>query len=203
MKVSIAAVVAIAAAHAPILLYARSAGSDVNVGTLTIDGRSVIVDKADAPGADKACVGTKDLPDHQCFGYTDLASDWGVDVFLDEQADIARLLVRQGAGRVHKYREDPQPNLKAWAVVNHPARGQANNEKSQEKKGPHTEVKITKKKVVEEDEHGNKVEREVEVEEEVLVDNRLFVQKYWVYLVIPLVMMLLQKDPQNQRRKQD
>lgn len=201
MKVSLAFVVAMAAAHAPILLYARSAGSDVAVGTVTVDGRSVNLDKAETEGAGPACVGTKDLANHECFGYTELSSDWGVDVFLDKQAEIARLLIRQGPGRVYKFREEPQPNLKAWAVTNR--KSQDSSEKPKEKKGPHTEKKVTKKTIVEEDEQGNKVEREVEIEEEVIVDDRLFVQKYWVYMVIPLVMFMLQKDPQNQRPKQD
>ena len=53
----------------------------------------------------------------------------------------------------------------------------------------------SKKTVVEVDEDGKEVVKEVEVEEP--VDERSWLQKNWIYVVIPLVLLMLLTDDKN------
>ena len=187
-----------------IALFAKSAGSETALGELTYDNGRGTLARAPTPDiASPQCIGTHDLPDHECFGYLAVKDDdWSIDVFLNQDGSIERLawVARPGAVKVHKYRQAANPNLEAYVVVNRAQQGEAAEKK---KKGPRKEVTTVKKIVKEKDENGNEIEREVEETHEVVVDDRSFIQKNGVYIVIPLVMFMLKSDPDNNKAKKE
>lgn len=127
------------------------------------------------------CLGSKDSVESDCFAYIETEGQLAGEfiVFVDED-DVAGLSFIKGkAGlqlRVEKVSSGPVPNLE-------PLQGQ------QQAKAPVTQ-KVTRKRVVE-NEDGEKVEIEEEIEEIVPVDERSWVQKNWMYIVLPLVLVLL------------
>lgn len=59
--------------------------------------------------------------------------------------------------------------------------------------------KVKRTKVVEVD--GQQVEVEEEIEEVVPEDNRLYIQKYWIYLIIPLVVLMLTPEDKEEAKE--
>lgn len=135
------------------------------------------------------CIGTKALADHDCFAYlkVELESDLSnknIQLHLDELNEIKQLaLVELKQVLVRHVGRISQPNL-------NPAHA------STVKKSGKVEHVIEKQVIVEIDEEGNEVEREIDVEVE--VDGRSWIQKNWIWLVVPLLfVMLLPEDKEK------
>lgn len=131
------------------------------------------------PGA--YCVGTKDLPGKECFAYLETDADIAGEfvVYVDNKDQLAEVSFLRGksglTSSVKKVTANVVPNL-------NPSQGQQVKEPVIQK--------VTKKRVVE-NENGEEVEIEEEVEEAVAVDERSWIQKNWMYIVPPLLLFLL------------
>ncbi|KAK6453947.1 uncharacterized protein RJT20DRAFT_64526 [Scheffersomyces xylosifermentans] len=157
------------------------------------------------PNSVDLCIGTSDLKDHDCFTY--LKGGKGIDfnskawhIFLDEANEIKRLAVNNEDANenvstpvvVHSYQRAPVPNLNPDSRKNAPKKAQES--------GPRKEVVVQKKKVIVKDDDGNEVEKEIEEEVEVEVDDRSWVQKNWMYIVLPLVFFMLLGEEKKQEK---
>ncbi|KAK6461282.1 hypothetical protein DFJ63DRAFT_337177 [Scheffersomyces coipomensis] len=138
------------------------------------------------------CFGTKDLLNHDCFGYVvgneDSLTSKNFHIFINAELNIDYISVNHEISDktdviVHNVIKSPVPNLNAEATKHQP--------KGNQNAGPKTEKVIQTKKVTFIDEDGNEVEREVEEEVEVEVDERSFIQKNWMYIVPTLLLFLV------------
>lgn len=139
----------------------------------------------------KFCIGTPDLDDMNCFAYVSLGSGGDKDypsrqfyIYLKQDNSIDYISYPVSSNSkvqvIHSV-EAPVPNL-------HPSNKQSSKGSKEPKK---TIIKKTAK-----DEDGNLVE----IEEEEIVDERSWLQKNWVYVVIPLVLLFLSSDDKNQKK---
>lgn len=132
-----------------------------------------------APENGLFCLGTSDLPGRECFAYHEvdgpLTGKFLVHVSSGEIKDVSFARGDGFSVEAVEPRTAPQPNLHPAAkpVVQAPAT-----------------KKVVRKRVVENDD-GDKVEIEEEVEENVEVDTRLWIQKNWMYVVPPLVIFMI------------
>lgn len=168
----------------PIQLYARSVstGTTSDFGILDVDTQTFELSFSDRGSF---CIGTTAIDNHDCFEYIEVSEDtWSpltVQVFLGPTNEILRLSLIQGSSVViTKESESPSPNFNTTT------------QKTPEKRKA---VVKSKKTVVEVDEDGKEVVKEVEVEEP--VDERSWLQKNWIYVVIPLVLLMLLTDDKN------
>lgn len=123
------------------------------------------------------CLGTASLPHHECFAYSNTLKRAQFHIYLDSSGNIDHLAANsanEASVTVHPFVAAPVPNL---------------NPESYRKKA--AAQKVLQKKVIT-DEDGE----EVEVEEEVVVpaDERSFIQKYWMYIVPPLLLFMMAGD---------
>lgn len=129
------------------------------------------------------CIGTRDLASKECFAYVEVNDQLGGDfvLYVDDKNEMTELsfLRSQEVGlrlRLKKVVTNIVPNLE-------PFQGQ------QQVKQPVTQ-RVTRKRVVE-NENGEKVEVEEVIEEVVPVDERSWIQKNWMYVVPPLLLLLV------------
>lgn len=176
------------AALTSISIYARDVTNNAKIplgAILLDDDRKIATFTADPiKGIGKAvCLGTSDLPGHDCFSYHELANDklqGSFQVIVDESG-IQRIsftpAARDLAVDVVEVKRAPGPNLLPVAMDLQVA--------------PKTQSKmVTRKRVVVDDEGVETI-----VEEEVLEvledDKRSWVQKNWMYIVPPLILFLI------------
>lgn len=134
------------------------------------------------------CLGTNSLPDHECFAYVDSVKFPQFHIYLDSTGNVDHLAATVNAATkssvmVHPFEAAPVPNLNPKSFKH--------NAKS---KGSSPQTQKVLKKMVIKGENGEDVEVEGEVEVEVEVDDRSFIQKYWVYIVPPLIMYMMASD---------
>lgn len=170
---------------AQVLYYARGLDSaqKVPVGTLsfaegTLEAQFASADPALQPGL--YCIGTDDLPGKSCFAYLEVSGRLGGKfvAFVGPDGELVDVTFVQGPGE-----------LSGTAEVRNRA-AQPQYDETFRQKEPVKTQKVTRRKVVE-NEAGEKVEVEETVEEVVEVDNRSWIQKNWLYVVLPLVLFLV------------
>ncbi|QBM89586.1 hypothetical protein METSCH_D06640 [Metschnikowia aff. pulcherrima] len=147
---------------------------------------SAISDTFPESGAFSICARDPD----SCFAYQEIKEKSGQSlggeflITINESGTIQSLSFSRGtepnvyAAKVSVLAEAPKPNLNPY-----------NKRSEQEKQQVQTQKVIVKKLV--ENEKGEKIEVEEEVEEVVEADNRSWVQKNWMYIVPPLVLFLI------------
>lgn len=175
-----------AAAANKILFFAHNLDTleEVQLGSLEYDQQASTSEfRAEnlpiVPGT--YCVGTKDVPGKDCFAFLETDGDISGEfvVYVDKKDELAEVSFLRGksglSSSVKKVTANVVPNL-------NPSQGQ-------QVKEPVTQ-KVTKKRVVE-NENGEEVEIEEEVEEAVPVDERSWIQKNWMYIVPPLLIFLV------------
>ena len=140
------------------------------------------------PESDAFSICARD-PD-SCFAYQEIKEKSGQSlggeflITINENGTMQSLSFSRGnelnvyAAKVGVLAEAPKPNLNPY-----------NKRSAQEKQQVQTQKVIVKKVV--ENEKGEKIEVEEEVEEVVEADNRSWVQKNWMYIVPPLVLFLI------------
>lgn len=183
-----------AAAAQQILLFSRNLDSlaVTQLGSLHYDPAAATSDFSAhdshiLPGS--YCIGTSDLPLKECFVYLETSGDLGGEfvVFVDDENQVSDISFLRGAGgftlRVEKVVSNVKPNLTPF-------------HKKEPVKEPVTQ-KVTRKRVVE-NENGEKVEIEEEVEEVVPVDERSWIQRNWMYVVPPLLLFLVMAPEDKQ-----
>lgn len=127
------------------------------------------------------CIGTKDLPGKECFAYLETTGDITGQfvIYVDNKNELTEVSFLRGANvldsRVERIKTNVVPNL-------NPSQGQPIKEPV---------VQKVSRKVVVQNEDGEDVEIVEEVEEVVPVDDRSWIQKNWMYIVLPLVLVLL------------
>lgn len=184
-----AAVVSVLA-DTTIELFASSvaSGARIELGSISYDSstNTTVSQIHSDLGRGDYCIGTESLHGHECFTYLEV-SEAGLNgqfvLFVDNLNDVSDIsLVAGNSGLqavVQKIAAGPQPNLNPSMAV--------------PKKEP---LKVIVKKIVE-NEKGEKIE--VEEVEEVAEDTRSWVQKNWMYIVPPLliVMMLIPEEKEK------
>lgn len=175
-------------------IFARSIQSSklIPIGSVhynKADKTALFTGKEDVVGAGDYCIGTNDLKGHDCFTYTVVNSDepilFGKSIKLqlnrDDEVDQIALVNRIGEQDniiVSSAVQQPIPNLNPVHATKQASQGPPKS----------TKTVTVKETVVDED--GNEVQIETErvVEEE--LDTRPFIQKYWMY-IIPAVLLLV------------
>ncbi|EMG49209.1 hypothetical protein SBY92_000582 [Candida maltosa Xu316] len=158
-----------------------------------IDNDSVYLMEETPLNPDKFyCIGTKDLENHECFTFlngVDSLNHTVIDAFMDkDNAEIVRLSLTFAEEstnklRKHRFAKSPVPNLNPDSLKKLKQQQQQSQEKGK--------VEIVKQKRIIKvtDDEGNEVEKEIE--EEIEVDNRSWIQKNWMYIVPPLILFLI------------
>lgn len=151
------------------------------------------------------CIGTADLINHDCFTYTELKTDNSIfsgkqfQLQLDKEGDIEHVSLINGAGLLHEdgetfvdtvivdFEKQPVPNLSPSHLKSKVDKTINTNSKT---------TRTTKKIVRKINQEGKEIEEEEEVtiveettaegEEE---DERSWIQKNWMYVVPPLLIM--------------
>ncbi|KAI3406961.1 hypothetical protein KGF56_000254 [Candida oxycetoniae] len=141
------------------------------------------------------CIGTKDLHNHECFSFQRELPPLKNAVFhyfLAEDGDIIRLAlsfdeqIDKPIILKHQHIEAPKPDLNSELLAK-----EREEQQKQAKKGVSVKKVKQKKMVTFVDTNGKEETREIEEEVEVEVDNRSWIQKNWMYIVPPLIIMLL------------
>lgn len=185
-----------AGASKPINLYIKALQDDSIQEIGVLDGKYIHAYRPPKLNPDiNYCFGTSDLANHECFSYTkglDSLELVQFHVFLDKYSEAARLSVNYDQQSknsnepqviTHSFQLAPSPNLNPESLK---------GKKAQDSKGKQRVEKVVERKIVKvKDEHGNEVEKEVEQEVEVVVDNRSWIQKNWMYIVPPLILFLV------------
>ncbi|KAM9903745.1 hypothetical protein OXX79_003160 [Metschnikowia pulcherrima] len=177
-----------------ISIYTKNVNSCQNqeLGILFYDASSreasfsAISDSFPESGAFSICARDPD----SCFAYQEIKEKSGQGfggeflITITENGTIQSSSFSRGtepnvyAAKVSVLAEAPKPNLNPY-----------NKRSAQEKQQVQTQKVIVKKLV--ENEKGEKIEVEEEVEQVVEADNRSWVQKNWMYIVPPLVLFLI------------
>lgn len=132
------------------------------------------------------CIGSDDIADSECISYVNgKLNEFGVAIYLDKLGNIESISLTNDGVNIHPFEEGVKPNLNP-VVKNKPKSGG---------KSVKLEKVVQKKMIKIIDEDGNEIEQEVEEEVEVEVDERSFIQKNWVYIVIPLAMYMIASAP--------
>lgn len=145
------------------------------------------------PQHETLCLGTKDLPQSECFFYLETFENppsGDFVVFVDDAGQLSHLTVEihnQGKWGVQSRHvsKGPEPNLNP---IN----------RQQVQKEP-VKQKIVTKRTTTKVENGETIEVEEEVTEEVEEDTRSWVQKNWMYIVIPLLIILVM-SPEEEKK---
>lgn len=164
-----------------ITLFAHSLvdSSDVSLATIDVENKLIVIEN-EVSG--EFCIGTKDIDDHSCFHYLDgELSNFGVELYLDKQGSVNSIALTSSGVKIIPFVEGVKPNL---------------NPVSKKKTENAPKVEKIVKTVIVKDEDGNEVEKQIEEE----VDNRSFIQKNWVYIVIPLVFFLLTGEQEKEKQ---
>lgn len=170
-----------------ILFFVKNLDADVVTELATLDynsesGNSELIPvSADlAPGS--YCMGTFDVPQKECFVFFEHLGLVSGDfvVYVDEELKISDISFISGGNGLR---------LRVAGVVTNVVPNLTPFHKKEPVKQPTTQ-KVTRKRVVE-NENGEKVEIEEEVEEIVPEDERLWIQKNWMYIVPPLLLFMV------------
>ena len=161
-----------------ISLFARSVndGSKLPLATVNTETKLMVMEN-ELNG--EYCIGTEDINDHECFSYFNgHMALLGVNLFLDKQGNVNSIALLSSGVNLVKFVDGAKPNLNP---VN--------------RKKPENRPKVEKitKTIIVKDENGEEVEKQVEEE----IDNRSFIQKNWVYIVIPLIFFLLAGEKES------
>lgn len=164
-----------------LLIFARSLDDTklVGLGSITVDGLQSTFEASDASlAAGSYCVGTDSLPEKECFAYLEVGGVFGGEfvVYVDGN-EVIDLTFAQNldnvTSRVASVGAAAEPIMKPHAVAQKVV------------------TQKVKRKVLVENENGEQVEIEREDEEIVEPDNRSWVQKNWLYLALPLVLIFI------------
>ncbi|RCK65930.1 hypothetical protein Cantr_01682 [Candida viswanathii] len=192
--------VSLASAEQKIDLFIKPIDEPVTDSIGFINDNSVyFVDNTQLDPSKKYCVGTKDLENHECFTFVDGVTSLNgtvLDAFIDENGEISRLALNfddsskttiRDKLRRHKLQPAAVPNMNAESIKK--LRQQA--QQAQGGGGANGKVNTVKQKKLIKyiDDDGNEVEKEIE--EEVEVDERSWIQKNWMYIVPPLLLFLV------------
>ncbi|KAM9928272.1 hypothetical protein OXX59_001939 [Metschnikowia pulcherrima] len=178
-----------------ISIYTKNvdSGQNQDLGILIYDASlreasfSAFPDTFPESGAFSICARDPD----SCFAYQEIKEKSGQSlggeflITITENGTIQSLSFSRGsepnvyAAKVGVLAEAPKPNLNPY-----------NKRSAQDNKQQVQTQKVIVKKLVE-NEKGEKIEVEEEVEEVVEADNRSWVQKNWMYIVPPLVLFLI------------
>lgn len=170
-----------------ILFFAKNLDSSLVTQLATLDYNSesgnseLSLDATDlAPGS--YCMGTSYLPQKECFVFFEhlglISGDFVV--YVDEELKISDISFISGGNEL---------KLRVASVVSNVVPNLTPFHKKEPVKQPTTQ-KVTRKRVVE-NENGEKVEIEEEIEEIVPEDDRLWIQKNWMYIVPPLLLFMV------------
>ncbi|KAI5959265.1 uncharacterized protein KGF55_005415 [Candida pseudojiufengensis] len=140
------------------------------------------------------CIGTKDIYNNECFSYQNYIPSFNYSIFnlfLDEDNDVFRIALsfddtlQKPTIRKHKHITAPQPNLNPDSL-----KKQREQQAKQNNNGGNqqTEKVIRKKTIVEIDSDGNEITKEIDEVIET-VDDRSWIQKNWMYIVPPLLIL--------------
>lgn len=156
-----------------------------------------LIENTELDPSKKYCIGTKDLENHECFtflnGVTSL-NNTIIDAFIDEDGEITRLALNfeessvksktKDKLRKHKIHPAAVPNMNADSI-------KKQRQQQQQAQGSSGKVRTIKQKrtIKYIDDDGNEVEKEIE--EEVEIDERSWIQKNWMYIVPPLLLFLV------------
>lgn len=178
-------------------IYYRSitSNSKVNLGEIRYDPQtntSSFTEKSALPKHESLCLGTDKLPNNECFIYLETKEQpptGNFVVLVDDSglpSDVS-LELHKGeiwGAQTKPIAKGPVPNFEP-----------ANREVSQEPVKKKTVKKITTTKV----ENGEEIQIEEEIIEEEEEDNRSWVQKNWLYIVIPLVILMF-LSPEDEKK---
>ncbi|KAK6874129.1 hypothetical protein K6H11_001773 [Candida tropicalis] len=157
-----------------------------------INDNSVYLVDTELDPSKSYCIGTKDLENHECFTFINGVSSLNntvIDAFIDENGDITRLALNFDESskptiRKHKVHPAAIPNMNAESI-----KKQRQQQQQQAQNSGKVRVVKQKKLIKYIDDEGNEVEKEIE--EEVEIDERSWVQKNWMYIVPPLLLFLV------------
>lgn len=169
-------------------IYARDIDNDVRttIGAILFDEKTNIAafNPVTVGNIGKAvCLGTDDLPNHECFVYHELSKEelQGRFQIIVDESGIRRISFAPSAEElvvgVVEVTRAPAPNLLPVAM------------ELQAVPKPQTKQVMRKRVIV--DDAGVESVVEEEVLEVVEQDNRSWVQKNWMYIVPPLVLFLI------------
>lgn len=186
----------VSAAEGQINVFGKSlnSGTIIELGHIKYDtdANTTLYDSVrEIPSHDSLCFGTKSLPNRECFSYieTKEATPKGTfTLFVNEEREILDIAFRAGEEWTIEFADvaaAPLPNLEPFV------------RQAQKQKNEPVKQKVIVKKVVEID--GKQTEIEEEVEEEVPVDNRLWLQKNWLWVVVPLVLFMIM-SPEEEKK---
>ncbi|EGW33731.1 uncharacterized protein SPAPADRAFT_59095 [Spathaspora passalidarum NRRL Y-27907] len=184
---------ALAAAENRINLFTKDLDTSVVEEIGYLSGKSLVLNNGELQSSASYCIGTTDVPNSECFAYVKGINSLNkatLHVFLDSNKEISHLSISHDSVADVKHRvkfhaigTSATPNLNPQSL-------KKQKEQANAQTGPRVE-KVTKKKIVKVvDEHGNTVDKEIEEEVEVEVDERSWVQKNWMYIVIALLMFM-------------
>lgn len=178
-----------------------------------IENEAVYLMDVDLQPDQAYCIGTKDIHNNECFSYQSNLPNLTqavFNLFLDEDGDILRLSLsfdnKLGKPQVKRRKQviAAQPNMNPDSIK------KQREEQQQQKKagsggdgGGSIVEKVKKKKLIKEiDANGVEVTREIEeeIEVEVPIDDRSWIQKNWMYIVPPLLIFMLAGGGNEQGR---
>lgn len=172
-----------------------TSGSTVSLGQIKYDtatNTTNYVITNELPSHDSICIGTKQLPNKECFTYLETAGDalkGKFVLYLNQERELQEIAYHVGGEKWESELVEPllapSPNLEPFI-----------RQRQKPKAEPVTQ-KVIRKKVVEVD--GKKTEVEEVVEEVVEEDNRLWIQKNWMWLVIPLALLLVMAPEEEKK----
>lgn len=182
----LAFIAAVQAASLEIFATNVHTGDRSDLGVLSFSPESANFSVRATLAAGDYCLGT-DVA--ECFSYSEVKEGLSGEfvVYMDgpEVENLAFVAGTNGLSlRVEHVAAAPVPNLQP---------------PQEEVKQNMVKQKVMKKKTVKTDD-GETVEVEEEVEEEV-VDNRSWVQRNWMYIVPPLVLLLLIPDQEGEKKE--
>ncbi|RLV90533.1 hypothetical protein JA1_004480 [Spathaspora sp. JA1] len=189
---------ALAAAENRINFFVRNLddSSIEEIGYLT--GKTLVPNKVELQATSSYCIGTSDVPNSECFSYIKGISSLDqtiFHVFLDSNKEISHISISHNSEeadpidikhrvKFHSLELAAVPNLNSQS-------SKKQKEQENAKTGPRVE-KVTRKKVIKvKDENGNEVDKEIEEQVEVEVDDRSWLQQNWMYIALALVMFMV------------
>ena len=174
-----------------------NSASTVSLGQIKYDtatNNTEYVAISDLPSHESICLGTRHIPNRECFTFlqTKESSPKGRFVlFLNKDREIEDIAFHAGDEEWSTELVDvllaPSPTLKPFV------------RQKQKQKAEPVKQKVIRKKTVEID--GKQTEIEEEVEEEVQEDAKLWLQKNWMWVVIPLALFMVMA-PEEEKKEE-
>lgn len=178
-------------------IYSKSvkSGSIVSLGQIkydTITNTTKYLATNDLPSHDSICIGTKQLPSKECFTYletTETTPKGKFALFLNGDRELTEIALYAGEedwdSELIESSSAPLPNLKPFI------------RQKQKPKAEPVKQKVIRKKTVEID--GKKTEIEEVIEEVIEEDDRLWLQKNWMWIVVPLGLFLIMAPEEEKK----